>query len=89
MLLTIEQAAEKPNCPYSATTLRDYIAKGKIRRILNPGGGGEYYKIGGKIRIVEERFDLWIHRRTFEGSEASLRGVPMRSTRRRHNHGPL
>lgn len=82
--LTIQEAAEKPNCPYSAATLRDYIAKGKIRRILNPGGGGEYCKIGGKIRIVEARFDLWIHQRTYPGTEASLRGVPMR-TRRQAN----
>lgn len=79
--LTIEEAAAKPNCPYAVATLRDFIKKGVLRRIVTPGGEGEFIKIGSSksspIRIIEERFDAWLHKRTYPGSEAERRGVPL------------
>lgn len=79
--LTIEEAAAKPNCPYAVSTLRDFIKKGALRRIVTPGGEGEFIKIGSSksspIRIIEERFDIWLHKRTYPGDEAVRRGIPM------------
>jgi hypothetical protein len=81
--LTINQAAEKPNCPYTTHTLRYFIKKKKLRQIVVPGGEGEYVKVGGMIRFIEANFDLWIHRKTYPGAEAVRRGVPMARTGRR------
>ena len=80
--LTIKQAAGKPGCPYTVATLRDYISKGRLRRIVVPGGEGEFVQVGKLIRIVEENFDLWLYRRTYLGAEAALRGVPMAKRQR-------
>ena len=85
--LTIAQAAAKPNCPWSEATLRDMMSKKKLRRILNPDGEGEYIKYGendsSPVRIIEERFDLFIHKMTYPGSEAETRGVPLSRKRKR------
>ena len=80
--LTLKEAAAKPNCPYTVVTLRDYIAKKKLRQITIPGGEGEFVQVGKLIRIVEENFDLWLYRRTYPGAEAALRGVPMAKRQR-------
>lgn len=79
--LTIEEAAAMTDGLYKPATLRDFIKRGILRRIKTPGGEGEFMKFGAAksspVRIIEERFRIWLHKRTFPGDEADRRGVPM------------
>ncbi|NKE69841.1 hypothetical protein [Candidatus Manganitrophus noduliformans] len=85
--LTIEEAAELTDGLYKPATLRYFIKRKILRRITVPGGEGEFIKVGtGKsspVRIIEERFRIWLHKRTYPGDEADRRGVPMAAVGRR------
>lgn len=85
--LTVAEAAVKENCPYTESTIRDFIAKGALRRIMVEGGEGEYEKTGSKIRIVESAFDLWLRRRTYPGTMAEEYGVTMANKGRKAKKG--
>lgn len=85
--LTIKEAAERSNCPYRPATLRDYIHKGILRRIVVRGGEGEYVKIGKRVFLVEANFDLWLHRRTYPSPIAEEYGVPMAMKGRKQGRG--
>lgn len=79
--LTIEEAAEITEGIYKPNTLRYFIKRKILRRIDSPGGEGEFIKFGtaksSPVRIIEERFRIWLHKRTFPGDEADRRGVPL------------